>query len=344
MEIVRRRSFEDKMGIKESLERIMNGRTAIVIILVAILWRTVISLDGKIVLWESVCSGTALIILGWVLFAYMYHMSGELKGWLISNYIYLGVVMTLLIINIYALVYYAMRWLRLLSVEAYLPLDFIFRDVRYIALVVFYCSIIWSTGYLKKMHEGYISRSKEKSLLHLISPFIYPRVKKLREMGYKELIGALLTDERTLLVIVGLTFLWRMYISFDYKIVLWESASSGIALMILGWLLFAYLYSLTRKQRDWLDLIKVYHSVALGVVAINMYVIVYYVMRWYRLAGLGGVAEALVPIDFLFRDIRYFALVMFYCASIVLSKFLRRAYEEHRLLSTEVSTKTARKK
>jgi hypothetical protein len=331
------------MGIKESLERIMNGRTALVIILVAILWRAVISLNGEIVLWESVCSGTALIILGWVLFAYMYHMSGELKGWLISNYIYLGIAMTLLIINVYALVYYGMRWLRLLSVEAYMPLDFIFRDVRFIVLVVFYCSVIWSTGYLKEMHEEYISRSKEKSLLHLISPYMYQRVKKLRAMGYRELIGALLTDERTLLVIVGLTFLWRMYISFDYKIVLWESVSSGIALILLGWLFFAYISSLSKKQRDWLDLTKVYHAIALGVLAINIYVLVYYGMRWYRLAGLGGAAEAFVPFDFLFRDIRYFALVMFYCASIVLSKFLKRAYEEYKLLSTEVSRKATRK-
>ena len=332
------------MGIKESLEKIMDGRTAIVIILVAILWRAVISLDGEIVLWESVCSGIALIIVGWVLFAYMYHMSGELKGWLISNYIYLGFAMTLLIINIYALIYYGMRWLRLLSVETYLPLDFIFRDIRYIALVVFYCSVIWSTGYLKKMHEGYISQSKEKSLLHLISPYIYQRVKKLREMGYRELIGALLTDERTLLVIVGLTFLWRTVISLDYNISLGESLGSGIALIILGWLFFVYVYSLSKKQRDWSDLAKVYHAIALGAFAINIYVLVYYGMRWYRLAGPGGIEEAFVPLDFLFRDIRYFALVMFYCASIVLSKFLKRAYGEYRLLSTEVSKRAASKK
>ena len=326
------------MGIKESDERvIMNGRTAIVILLVAILWRAVISLDGEIVLWESIVSGSALIILGWVLFAYMYRMSGELKGWLISNYIYLGIAMTLLIINIYALIYYGMRWFRLLSVEAYLPLDFVLRDIRYIALVVFYCSVIWSAGPLKKMHEEYISQSKEKSLLHIISPYMYPRVKRLKEMGLKELIGTVLTDERTLLVIVGLTFLWRTVISLDYNISLWESLSSGIALIVLGWLFFVYISSLSKKQRDWSDLGKVYHAIALGVLAINIYVLVYYGMRWYRLAGLGGAAEAFVPFDFLFRDIRYFALVMFYCASIVLSKFLKRAYEEYRLLSTKAS-------
>ena len=333
------------MGIKETVEKvILNGQTAIAILLVAIIWRIFISLDGDIALWESVLSGSVLIILGWILFAYMYHLSKKLKGWLISNYVYMGIAVTLLIINFYALIYYALRWYKLLSVEAYLPFDFLFRDIRYIALVTFYCSVIWLGGPLKKMHEEYVGLSKERSVLHLISPFIYPRVKRLIEMGYKELIGALLTDERTLLVIVGLTFLWRTVISLDYNIALWESVSSGIALIILGWLLFAYLYSLSRKQRDWLDWIKVHRSVTLGIVAINMYVIVYYVMRWYALAGLGGVSEALVPIDFLFRDIQYFVLVMFYCASIVLSKFLKRSYDEHRLLSTEVSPKTAHKK
>ncbi|RZN37376.1 MAG: hypothetical protein EFT35_06275 [Methanophagales archaeon ANME-1-THS] len=331
------------MGIKETVEKvILNGKTAIAILLVAIVWRIFISLDGDIALWESLLSGTPLIILGWILFAYLYHLSKELKGWLISNYIYLGFAVCVLIINFYALIYYALRWYKLLSVEAYLPYDFMFRGVRYIALVMFYCSIIWSTGHLKRMHEEYVARSKEKSLLHIISPYIYTRVKKLREMGYKELIGALLTDERTLLVIVGLTFLWRMYISLDYKIALWESASSGIALMILGWLFFAYVVSLIRKEVDWSDLVKVYRNAALGVFAINIYVLLYYGMRWYTLAGL-GISEALVPIDFLFRDLQYFALVMFYCASIVLSKFLKRSYEEHKLLFAEVSRKAPRK-
>jgi len=35
-----------------------------------------------------------------------------------------------------------------------------------------------------------------------------------------------------------------------------------------------------------------------------------------------------VPLDFVFRDIRYFVLVIFYCTSIVLSKYLERASEE----------------
>jgi hypothetical protein len=327
------------MGIKDSDEKgMIGGRSAIAILIIAILWRVVISLDGEIVFWESLLSGIALILLGWVLFAYMYRMSKELKGWLISNYIYQGIAISLAIINIYALVYYGMRWYALLSVEAYLPLDFIFRDVRYIALVAFYCAVMWSAQYPKRMYDAYISQSKDKAVLHIINPFLHPRVKKLKQMGLNELIATVLTDERTLLVIVGLAFLWRIVISLDYTITLGESIVSGIALILVGWLFFGYIYSLSSKQRDWPDLVKVYQALALGVLAINIYVLVYYGIRWQVLSGLGGVAETFVPLDYLFRDVRFFALVMFYCASIVLSKFLKRAHEEYSLLSSNEAT------
>lgn len=326
------------MGVKGSGEKgIIGGQTALVVLLVAILWRAGISFDGEIVFWESLCSGIALILLGWILFAYIYRMSKELKGWIISNYIYQGIAVSLLIINIYALIYYGMRWYKLLNVEAYLPMDFVFRDIRYIALVLFYCAVMWSANYPKKMHEAYIAQSKDKAVLHIINPFLYPRVRKLREMGMKDMIGAVITDERTLLVIVGLAFLWRIGISLDYTITFGESLVSGIVLILVGWLFFGYVLYMSKKQGDWPDLAKVYNGTALGLLAINIYVLVYYGMRWYRLLSVGDVTEAFVPLDYLFRDMRFFALVMFYCASIVLSKFLKRAYDEYSLLSSEAS-------
>jgi hypothetical protein len=329
------------MGIKDFFEKaIMDGRTLAVIVVAAILWRTFISRDG-ITFWESMCSGIFLILLGWLLFFYAYYMFRETTGWVISNWIYQGIAVSIVSVNIYVFIYYVMRWFKLLQVEgeAYLPADFIFRDVRYIALVVFYCAVLWSAKYVQKMHEDYISLSKEKGLLHLISPYLYPTVKKLREMSVRDLIGTVITDERTLLVIVGIAFLWRTAISFDYNITREESMSSGIALFIMGWLFFAYLYSMSKKQKDWLDLVKVHRGIALGVIMINIYVLVYYAMRWYRLAGMGGATEAFVPLDCLFRDARFFALVIFYCASIVLSKFLKRAYDEYTLLSASAEVK-----
>ncbi|MEA2032158.1 MAG: hypothetical protein U9N41_01070 [Euryarchaeota archaeon] len=327
------------MSIKDSFEKaILDKRTLAVVVVVAVLWRTFISLDREIALWESMCSGIALFIFGWSLFAYMYLKPRKLKGWIMSNWIYQGIAVSMVSINIYVVIYYAMRWYKLLHVEAYLPLDFIFRDVRYLMLVVFYCGVIWSAKHVKSMHEDYVLLSHEKGLLHLISPYLYVRGKKLGEMGVKELMSTVITDERTLMVIVGIAFLWRTVISIDYNIALWESMCSGIALFIMGWLFFAYIYSMSRKQKGWSDLVKVYHGIASGLLAINIYVLVYYGMRWYRLIGLGGVAEAFVPLDYLFRDARFFALVMFYCASIVLSKFLKRAYEEYRLLSSEAKT------
>ena len=64
------------MDVKETLEKVIMGkRTLEVIIVAAILWRTFISLDKEIALWESMCSGIAVIILGWSLFGYIYSLS-----------------------------------------------------------------------------------------------------------------------------------------------------------------------------------------------------------------------------------------------------------------------------
>jgi hypothetical protein len=71
------------MSKKESFSTaIMDKRTLIAILVIAVLWRLVLSLDGKIALWESLCSGIALFIMGWSVFAYIYLMSRELKSWL----------------------------------------------------------------------------------------------------------------------------------------------------------------------------------------------------------------------------------------------------------------------
>lgn len=329
------------MGLKGFFEKVvLDGRTLIVIFIVAILWRAYISIGESIALWESVCSGIFIIIFGWAIFAYSYYMFKKQEGWSITNWIYEGIAVCILPLNIYVIIYYAMRWYRLLSTEAYLPLDFIYRDIRFIALVLFYCAILWSVKYILEMHKDYTSLSKEKGILHLISPYLYHKLKKLREMSMTELIGAVITDERSLMVIVGLAFIWRTAISIDYKIAPWESMCSGIALFIMGWLFFGYICSMSWKQKGWLALVKVYHGIAVGLLAINIYVLVYYVMRWYRLFSVDDVAEAFVPLDYLFRDARFFVLVIFYCASIVLSKFLKRAYEEYSLLYTSAAAKT----
>ncbi len=51
-------------GIKGTFgDVIMDKRTVIAILLIAILWRTGISLNGKIALWQSMCSGIALFFI-----------------------------------------------------------------------------------------------------------------------------------------------------------------------------------------------------------------------------------------------------------------------------------------
>jgi len=106
---------------------------------------------------------------------------------------------------------------------------------------------------------------------------------------------------------------------------------SGIALFIMGWAVFAYIYWMSRVLTGWLRLSKIYLWIAVSIAAINTYVLVYYGMRWYRLAGVRGVVETAVPLDFLFRDIRYIVLVLFYCVIIWLTKYLREMHRDYLL-------------
>lgn len=175
-------------------------------------------------------------------------------------------------------------------------------------------------------------------------------------MSAKEALGKAIMDKRALIVFVMIAILWRAGISLDGKIALWESICSGIALFVMGWALVAYIYLMSRDLKSvaidfeesmaafaalylksrglegWLELSKIYRWIAVSLAAINVYVIVYYAMRWYRLAGTGGVEEALVPLDFLFRDIRFITLVIFYCVVILLAKCLKKVHGDYLLL------------
>ena len=150
-----------------------------------------------------------------------------------------------------------------------------------------------------------------------------------------ESLSNAIMDKRTLIAILVIAILWRAGISSDGRIALWESECSGIALFIMGWALFACVYLMSRGLKGWLELNEIYRWIAVSLAAINVYVIVYYAMRWYRLAGMGGVMESLVPYDFLFRDIRYLLLVVFYCVVIWLAKYLKKVHGDYMLLFKE---------
>jgi len=303
------------MGIKESSGKgIIDWRILVVIAVAAILGRLFISLDKEVVLWESIGTGVLLIILGWFIFGSLYSLSKRETDWIISNKVAQGLAITIGTLNVYVLVYYAMRWYRLMTeTEVYVPRDFLLRDVRFAVLVLAYCGIIWAMGYLKKMHDNYMLVTEE--------------MPEMRKVSTAESMFRILTDERTVIVIIGMIFLWRAIISFDKQIALWESMCSGMGLFILGWVLFGYISSLAvRTTRP--SVAKIYQGIAFALSAVNFYVLVYYGMRWYRIIYMAVSEEALVPLDFVLRDIRYFVLAIFFCTSIVLSKYLERASEE----------------
>ena len=295
-----------KTNMREPVFKVITGdRIPIVIIGVAVVWRLLVGLDRAEALWESICSGISLFILGWFLFGYMHSMSLKPTRWPVSNKIYQGIGISLLVLNVYAVICYVLRWFGLLHVEVHQPLDFIFQTTRYLSFLIFYAAMVWSAKYLKRMHAGYrllLSRSK------------------LRKTGMREAVFTVITDDRTLLVLIGMAFLWRTVISFDYKVTLGESMASGITLIIMGWYLFGYIFAFSVKARDKIELPKVIQGFTFALCTINLYALCYYGMLWYSLVTVEGFGEAFVAIDFLFRDIGFFSLVLFYYAAIVLSK------------------------
>ncbi len=306
--------------MREYISRVITDeRILIVITGIALFWRSLVSLDKTEALWECIGSGISLFIMGWALFAYMCSMSRKPTSWPVTNKIYHGVAICLFVLNIYVAIYYGMRWVGLPHVEVSVLHDSIFRDMRYVMFVVFYCAIIWSARYFRGMHENY-------------RPLIKERPKKPAK-SMKEFLFRVITNERTIIAIIVVAILWRIAISSDHNITFWESLCSCVTLLIIGWFLFGYICALTVKVKATLDLAKACFGVALGLCAINVYAIFYYGMRWYDLIGMvmGNVPEnyASQPLDFIFGEIRYVMLIIFYCTAILLAKHLEKAYEDY---------------
>ena len=312
------------MNKKDFLFRVLtDGRILIVVGGIAFLWRAVVSADAEISSWESACSGVSLFIIGWLVFAHMYSMSAKPTEWPVSNRIYRGIAFSVLVLNFYIMIYYGMRWGGLLRVEVSVARDFVFRDVRYVLFVAYYCIAIALPRHLQGMHEHSRLRSKERP------------GQNERTTNLKAALFRVLTHERTLVIIIAAAILWRVAITIDNVVTFWESTFSGISLVIIGWFLFGYLVALSVKVKRKMDLTRTIQGIALGLCAINVYAIFYYGMRWYGLIGriMGEVEEEYgyvpQPGDFVFRGVRYVMLVLFYCTTILLTKHLVKAYEDY---------------
>jgi len=159
-------------------------------------------------------------------------------------------------------------------------------------------------------------------------------------MNRREFLFRALTDERVLIVIVGIALLWRAVASSDEKITFWESACSGVSLSIIGWLIFGYMYSMSRKPTDWPVSSRIYRSIAVSLLAINIYVAIYYGMKWLGLLRV----EISVSQDYIYQDLRYVIFMMYYCVAIAAARYLRGMKENYRLLIKERPKKRAKNK
>lgn len=290
-------------------ERIVAGLPVL-----ALVWRVLVSLDQTEVLWESICSGLSLFLLGWISFGYLYFMAHKPTRWPVSNTLCQRISLGLLVLNGYLLIYYGLRWAGLLHKEAYPPLDFIVRDLRYVTFVLAYSAILWSTKYLAHMQTDY---------RFLLSPS-KPMERSIREMVFK-----VITDDRILLVLIGLAFLWRTVISFDYTLTIGESMASGVALLIIGWYLLGYMCALAVKTKARIALSRLVQGLTFALGALNVYALMYYGMTWYRLVETGDLREALAPLDSLFGDLGFFSFVLFYFTAMMVAKFLEKASADY---------------
>ncbi|MEA2052555.1 MAG: hypothetical protein U9O90_07015, partial [Euryarchaeota archaeon] len=80
-----------------------------------------------------------------------------------------GIAFGLMAINIYAIFYYGMSWYILILgmgdvSGTYVPFDLIFRDIRYIMLVIFYCTAIVLSKFLEKAYKDYTVPKKSANL------------------------------------------------------------------------------------------------------------------------------------------------------------------------------------
>ena len=156
---------------------------------------------------------------------------------------------------------------------------------------------------------------------------------KKRPESKKEALFYLMTHERTLVVVIAAAILWQVVIHSDNVVTFWESTFSGIALIVWGWSLFGYFCALSVKVKHKIDLTRVIQYVALGLMAINIYAIFYYGIRWYELIReiMGEITAmyAPQPLEMALNDIRFVLLISFYCAIVLLAKHLVRAYEDY---------------
>ncbi len=124
-----------------------------------------------------------------------------------------------------------------------------------------------------------------------------------------------------------------IFIGSDNVVTFWESTCSGILLIAWGWSLFGYFCALSIKVKRKMDLTRVIQHVALGLMAINIYAVFYYGIRWYELICIimGEVTETYVPqpLEMIFRDIIFVILIIFYCTIVLLAKDLVQAYEDY---------------
>jgi hypothetical protein len=83
------------------------------------------------------------------------------------------------------------------------------------------------------------------------------------------------------------------------------------------------------KVKKRVEVRMVSQGFAFALATINVYALAYYGMMVYGLIGLRDTVDPFMTMDYIFGDARFFALVLFYYTTIMISKFLEKAYADY---------------
>lgn len=135
------------------LEQLCKTETLVAITVALLVWRIYVTYDGLITFTESVISGIALMALGWFGFFRIFYLSTKISGWLKLDKIYRMIAFFILGIDIHILMDYTEKWMGYMSGEMIhfelgTPMDYFFRDVGYMVLVLTFVILIRVCYYL----------------------------------------------------------------------------------------------------------------------------------------------------------------------------------------------------
>ncbi len=113
--------------------------------------------------------------------------------------------------------------------------------------------------------------------------------------------------------------LWRVYANYDRRVSLLESFTSGMILLIVGWYCAVVILRLRKTITGLLS--KIYLWLGISTVCVNIFVMEYYLQRWFLISRLD---ERTIP-----SEVGFIIWVAFYCSVLWLTNYVKEMSEDY---------------